>query len=193
MSAGTWQHWRYAAAMPPRALRALFAPPAALAVRLEREYGPLANCAAVHVRRGDYLESGPAAGVDMSYFEAALRRLETAASGPLPCLLVASDDIVWARAQPGFAARGARFVSGEDEVATFYLLLAARRGLICPNSTFCWWAAFLGRGDDEEASARAPPRYVIMPRPWWSFASAADDAFFYSGVDSVNRSEWVPA
>ena len=187
MQPGIWQHWRYTIDIPLPLLRAMFGPMPALTERLEKAYGPLANCVAVHVRRGDYVDIGAAAGVGMAYFEAALKRFEAAVGGPLPCLLVASDDLSWARLQTGFISRGARFVDGEDEVATFYLLVAARRGIICPNSTFCWWAAYLGRDDGGISNLKRP---IILPRPWWTFSSNADDAFFFSGVDAIDRREW---
>ena len=185
--AGFWQNWRYVD-LPPRALRALFAPPPDLIARLEREYGPLADCAAVHVRRGDYLENENARGIDEAYFEAALRRFQGAA-GPLPsCLLVASDDIAWAMKQPCFVSRSARFVTQEDEVATFYLLAAAARGLICPNSTFCWWAAVLGRDDDGVTK-----RFVALPKPWANDVATAPDSYYFPGVVTIDRRDWVHA
>ena len=187
---GTWQHWRLVEELPAAALRELFAPPPGLAARLERAYGPLDTCVALHVRRGDYLDIENAAGVDMGYFEVALRRVEAAVGAPFPCLLIASNDIAWARAQPGFTRRGARFIEGEDEVATLYLLLAAGRGLICPNSTFCWWAAFLGRYDNDGALRRG--RMVTMPKPFFSRPSIADEALPFPGVDTIDRADWLP-
>ena len=78
---------------------------------------------------------------------------------------------------------GAVFVDGEDEVASFYLLAAcARTAVVCPNSTFCWWAAYLGRAAATAAAHVAG--YVAMPRTW-AVSFAAPDIYF-PGVDLID-------
>ena len=37
-----------------------------------------------------------------------------------------------------------KYVDGEDEVDSFYMMMMAGEGVICAPSTFCWWAAWLG-------------------------------------------------
>jgi hypothetical protein len=141
---------------------------------------------AVHVRRGDYIAKAGFHGyMDMPYFEAALARAAAAgALRPATRLLVFSDDLAWARAQDGFTRRGAVFVDGEDEVAAFYLMAAcARTAVVCPNSTFCWWAAFLARS--LAAAAGRAAGYVAMPRRWIVALSAPH--IYFDGVDVIDE------
>ena len=191
--AGHWQHWRFAAELPPAALRALFAPPPRLLQRLEATYGPLAECVAVHVRRGDLVLYNDSIGMD-AYIEPALRELESRGP-PLTCLLIVSDDITWTQTQANFISRGARFVTGENELASLYLLASVGRGLICPTSTFCWWGAFLGREDNGRLARN---KNVVMPRPWTmssssrSYRDSQHEQYFFPGVTTVPRTDFKP-
>ena len=182
---GYWQDPRYAASLGAAGLAALFAPPPALAARLEAAWGPLDTCVAVHVRRGDYLHKVAFHGyMSMAYYAAAMARAEAAGVlQPTTRLLVFSDDLPWARAQEGFLSRSAIFVDSEDEVASFYLMAAcARTAVICPNSTFCWWAAFLARALAIAAGRAAG--YVAMPRQW--IIQMAAPNIFFEGVDVID-------
>jgi hypothetical protein len=123
---------------------------------------------AVHVRRGDYVEKAEWHHLlPMSYFaEGVARMLEHlaasgAAGGPI---FVFSDDVAWVRAQEPFRSlEGAVFVDERDPLRAFYMLaLAAEGGVLCSNSTFCWWAAFLS----ELGRRRAVRRLVIFPDGW---------------------------
>ena len=58
---------------------------------------------------------------------------------------------------------GVIFVEESDPLRAFYLLaLAAEGGVICSNSTFCWWAAFLS----ELRRRRHFQRLAIFPDRW---------------------------
>lgn len=180
---GYRQNPRY---LPPASvLAALFAPTPTLVAHLESAYGPLSQVLALHVRRGDYVGH---ADMGMPYYEAALRRAEAVgalASGVR--LLIVSDDVVWVKAQPGFLRRGAVIVDAEDEVSTFYLLAIAGVGQICPNSTFCWGAAYLARALNLVAGRTN--RFVVMPRSWHRGrnTSALHDGLF----DTISDTEFV--
>jgi hypothetical protein len=104
---------------------------------------------AIHVRRGDYVQKADWHHLlPLSYFaEGIVRMLEyleasNAAGGPV---FVFSDDIEWVRSQDVFRnLEGAIFVTERDPLRAFYFLaLVAEGGVICSNSSFCWWAAFL--------------------------------------------------
>ena len=182
---GYWQDPRYAAPLGAAGLAALLAPPPALTARLEADWGPLTSCVAVHVRRGDYVAKVAYHGyMDMTYYEAALTRAAAAgALQPGTRLLVFSDDLPWAREQEGFRSRGAIFVDSEDEVSSFYLMAAcARTAIVCPNSTFCWWAAFLARAVATVAGRAAG--YIAMPRQWILALSAPN--IYFEGVDILD-------
>ena len=136
--------------------------------------------------RGDYIAKAGFHGyMGMAYYEAALARASGAgALRPGTRLLVFSDDLDWARSQEGFTRRGAVFVDGEDEVAAFYLMAAcARTAVVCPNSTFCWWAAFLARS--LAAAAGRAAGYVAMPRRWIVALDAPN--IYFDGVDIIDE------
>lgn len=117
-------------------------------------YGqPLADCVAVHVRRGDYLTT---AGFAMQDFEGYYRRaLQMARQwGPL---LVFSDDPQWCRSAPLF--EGASVYETPRGAPAAHDLLAMSRcgGLVIANSSYSWWAAWLAW----QRGAR-----VITPTQW---------------------------
>ena len=141
---------------------------------------------AVHVRRGDLVpKAGYHGYMDATYYEAALRLAEAAgafANGTR--LFVFSDDFAWTREQVAFTSRGATFIEGENEIASFYLLAAcARKAVVCPNSTFCWWAAYLARAT--ALAAGKLPGFVAMPRKWIIAMSAPD--IYWEGVTVVEE------
>ena len=182
---GYWQDPRWLGTLPTAAWAELFSPPNALAARLEAEHGPLASCVAVHVRRGDYVAKADYHGLmSAAYYEAAMRRAETeGAMRPHARLLVLSDDLPWAREQTVFTRRGAIFVDGEDEVASFYLLAScARNVIVCPNSSFCWWAAFLGRAASKTARA-------FLPREWLHAYNGGADILKVEGFTGIAAEE----
>ena len=113
----------------------------------------------LHVRRGDYLRAHALtyhglAGIDF-YGRAAdvLRRMGF--DGPL---VVFSDDVAAARAD--LAELGdIDVVAGDGLDAVDEMLLMSRaQALVTANSSFSWWAAWIGAEDG---------RPVICPRPWF--------------------------
>ena len=72
------------------------------------------------------------------------------------------------------------FVEGEDEVASFYMMMLAGEGIICAPSTFCWWAAWLG----------LPNRRGFLPShvaPWGE--PTGTGGFFFPGAEVVHSEE----
>lgn len=125
---------------------------------------------AIHVRRGDYVVHADLHHLlPMTYFaEGIARMLEhlaaaDAAGGPI---FVFSDDIQWVREQEPFRSLvEAIFVDEPDPLISFYLLtLTAEGGVLCSNSTFCWWAAFLS----EHRRRRVVRRLALFPDGWLS-------------------------
>lgn len=120
---------------------------------------------AVHVRRGDYiLDPSTAAAYGIcapSYYEAA-RALLAERVGPLRFFFF-SDDIDWTRRAFSHWSE-AEFVSapGGDRCQEFELMRSCRH-FITANSTFSWWAAWLGSSLD---------KVVIAPAKW---AAAAEN------------------
>lgn len=165
---------------------AAFAPRPDIAATLIAKYPQVVGAVAVHVRRGDFVTMG-ARVLNATYYERGVAAV-LAANGARPDgratdhlrsklppqhphVLVFSDDLPWVWKQPFFRnlrTRGLASAVGEpDALRALYLMSLAGRGLVCPNSSFCWWAAWLGNAAAAAATATAPhARPVVLPFPW---------------------------
>jgi hypothetical protein len=106
-------------------------------------------CVAMHRRRHDYVQlasQGQFTLLDDTYYHAAMARF------PEPCtFLLFSDDLPWCRAHMG--QPGIEFCDVEDALVSFAIMQLCDHYIIA-NSTFSWWAAWLGE---------APGKRVIAP------------------------------
>lgn len=112
---------------------------------------------AIHVRRADYV--GNTFYVDVfgnGYYERAM------AEFPNADFLVFSDDIEWCKQQDIF--KGCEFSDERDEIKDLNLM-AGCRGIIMANSSYSWWAAFLGD----------PNKKVVAPKEWYTLAAPHDN------------------
>jgi len=115
----------------------------------------------LHVRRGDFASLDHAAKVhglcSTDYYRRAIGLVREHC--PDCCFLVFSDDPDWARAELPLDA-SALFVTGNRAAPEHDLaLMSACKHHIIANSSFSWWAAWLG------ASAG---QLVIAPAPWYA-------------------------
>ena len=104
---------------------------------------------AIHVRRGDYVDNS--FYVDLfkdGYYERAM------AEFPDAKFMVFSDDVEWCRRQETF--KDCMFSQGNSEVIDMNLM-ASCSGIIIANSSFSWWAAYLGEHNK-----------VIAPGKWFT-------------------------
>jgi len=155
--AGYWQSWRYFDAIAERIRDDLdlgrFAGPTIADTLAEIESRPTV---AVHVRRGEYVDA-PAffhlCGRD--YYDRARHALDGADEGLH--YLVFSDEPVAARALLGDWP-DCTFVGGNTPYEDM-LLISRCRHFIIANSTFSWWAAWLGAVMGSR---------VIAPRQWFA-------------------------
>ena len=154
---GWFQNWRYFEAVTTE-LRAIYdferIPLRPAAATVLQQIRDAAVPVAVHVRRGDYIRKPKTfLLLDAAHYARARARLETEVAAP--SYFVFSD-------QPELAAQlvagwpNATLVSGFNELEDFRLMASCRHFLIA-NSTFSWWAAWLGR---------APDKLVIAPSLW---------------------------
>jgi hypothetical protein len=157
---GYFQSWRYLAEVAGH-LRGHFA-------RLEQERKSVLTAAlarmtapgtiALHVRRGDYLAPGASVYhglAGLRYYQeavAVLRRLGH--DGPL---LVFSDDLDAAVEELEPLGGIEPFEERLDTVDEL-LVMARASALVTANSSFSWWAGWIGE---------RPGRPVIAPRPWF--------------------------
>jgi hypothetical protein len=112
----------------------------------------------IHIRRGDYLQA-PYNTVlpvqPLSYYEKGLVYFP-----PTSEFYIFSDDIAWCKQQALFQTLSKKvFVEEPNEVKALALMTTCQGGMICANSSFSWWGAFLGAH-----SVRAP---VIVPSNWF--------------------------
>lgn len=119
----------------------------------------------VHVRRGDYvtsLETSAFHGVcSAQYYADALELLS--AHAEVRTVYVVSDDIEWARTELRFATPTV-FVNDPgdgSDIRDFFLMSQCEHHIIA-NSSFSWWAAWLGRH---------PDGIVVSPRQWFTDAT----------------------
>lgn len=119
-------------------------------------YGDLSDTVAISIRRGDYLlylDKWFAVPTADWYHEV----IETYFKDKK--LLISSDDIDWCR--ENFSRYDdVRFCDEEPETALF-TLARCHGGFIGSNSTFSWWAAYLGEDTVDEHE-------IIFPSRWWS-------------------------
>lgn len=146
-------------------LKLLFAVPEEVSISMRQKYlKPLNQKVpwAIHVRRGDYLNSNWHNVLPLSYYEDASNMMishyqELDQGGGQ--IFVFSDDLEWVRNQEYFILlENVVFVNETDTLTVFYYLtLAAEGGIVCSASTFCWWSAFLSD------LGRIPNRLVVFP------------------------------
>jgi|SRR6185436_4868486 len=92
----------------------------------------------LHVRRGDYVGNSFYVNLmETDYYQKAM------AEFPDRKFLVFSDDIKWCKEQEIF--KDCYFSIGQSELDDLNLMITCN-GHIGANSTFSWWASFLGKG-----------------------------------------------
>ena len=119
---------------------------------LERE-----GSVAVHVRRTDYVGNPDADVCGVPYYRRAMERLRSRQEGLRFHLF--SDDPAWCYdhlAGPDAAVCDLPAAKG-DPLHDLYLMSRARNHVIA-NSSYSWWAAWLGKRRDQQ---------VIMPSVWF--------------------------
>jgi hypothetical protein len=111
----------------------------------------------LHVRRGDYLHAcfrNIFPVQPLEYYKKALAKMVLKGE-----VYVFSDDIEWCRSQDLFDdLPGVVFVQEPNEIRALALMATCGGGMICANSTFSWWGAFLG--------AHAVRNPVVVPKNW---------------------------
>jgi len=112
---------------------------------------------AVHVRRGDYLSSRVLATQDVAYYRQAMDCIRSRLTPAQPKFFVFSDDGPWATRHLG-GQEDVRIVGKTgrpswDDLA----LMALCKHYIISNSSFSWWAAWLGQSEES---------LVVYPERW---------------------------
>jgi hypothetical protein len=122
----------------------------------------------IHVRRGDYVQySGSFPPITMEYIEAALQKIKTG-----KCI-VFSDDIRWCKENFDHLNTSMlqfEFSEGRSDRQDLEIMASCKHHIIA-NSTFSWWAAYLGHN---------PDRIVICPSAdtWFGISSGVKRPVF---------------
>lgn len=118
--------------------------------KFKKDYDlPTDQYISLHVRRNDYLLSGPNfAQCSIEYYRQAIDSINV----NLP-VVVLSDDIAWCREN----IPGDIFAEGNTNDHDLYIMSKARHNIIA-NSTYGWWGAWLNQN---------PDKIVVAPSVWF--------------------------
>lgn len=109
---------------------------------------------AVHIRRGDYLKNPKYMNLSSTnYYKNAIAAVRDKISNPQ--FYIFSDDIIWCKESGLF--EGATYVDFTKEAHEDMYLMTRARGIVIANSSFSWWAGYLG---DHEVVIR-PEKYLV--------------------------------
>ncbi len=114
------------------------------------------NAVCMTVRRGNFLQYKTLDVCGAGYFERAAREMALRVADPV--FFVFSDDVAWAREHIRIDAP-VYYESGKDPVWEKLRMMYSCRHFIISNSTFSWWAQFLGQAED---------KVVIAPDHWFN-------------------------
>lgn len=119
------------------------------------------NAVAVHVRRGDYAHNAHTRSVhgllSLDYYERALSRLAVEFDGVKA--FVFSDDRDWVRKNLRSSVPITVVDTGDASARADFELMTRCRHYVIANSSFSWWAAWLGE---------KPHSRVIAPSAWFA-------------------------
>ncbi len=107
----------------------------------------------LHVRRGDYIKYTNHPICELTYYRDAINILKEKYSNL--SFYIFSDDLDWCKESFSFLGKNSYFVNTGDDLSDWYLMIETKHHIIA-NSTYSWWAAWLGNSNGE----------VIMPKKW---------------------------
>lgn len=105
------------------------------------------NSVAIHIRRTDYLKKGSIHHVlGLDYYSEAIAHMQSKVTDPT--FYIFSDDNAFVK--ENFVGENFNIIDYSGNNAAFFDFLAIKncKHHIIANSTFSWWAAFLGMKDD---------------------------------------------
>lgn len=169
LAEGYWQSEKYFADATAE-LRIAFTfrkPPVEACVPLVQEIDQ-SESVCVHVRRGDFLTNSNHGFCGLPYYKEAEGIMRSKLKDPR--YFVFSDEIEWCRENMGFLP-GAIFVS--KDLAGYkdqdhLRMMSHCKHFIIPNSSFAWWAAWLGKRHDS---------IVTAPDHWYKAAPIIKDVY----------------
>lgn len=133
---------------------------------------------AIHVRRGDYVSDDGARKVlgalPLDYYRRALEKISV---GSFDDVNVFTDDPDWVMEEKIFA--DFKVVSSRSRKAIHDVwLMSAAHSFIIANSSFSWWAAWLGHHTEKN---------VIAPKPWFLESNETPHGLIPEAWDQLDR------
>lgn len=124
----------------------------------------------VHVRRGDYLNYSYYNVCDLNYYKRSIKYFRSILSNPV--FYVFSDSIDWVKEN---LLEEAVYVEERNPDYIDFNLMKSCKHFIISNSTFSWWAAYLGKCSYKK---------VITPDKWYT-----DD--YGENKPQLNLNDWI--
>jgi len=130
---------------------------------------------AIHVRRGDYINS-PFSMLDIEYYKNAINFISEKVENPT--FYVFSNDIKWVRENFAFLGDSMNIIDHNQGKKSYLdlVLMSNCKHNICANSSFSWWGAWLNQN---------PDKIVIVPEKWFK-----DKSYVNSTYDLIPK-EWI--
>lgn len=111
------------------------------------------NAVAIHIRRGDYVDKEHyhlyGRVCDLDYYQKAIRYFEVKLGNPI--FYIFSNDEEWAKKAVPSNSVFINWNKGSNSWADM-ALMSEFRNIIIANSTFSWWAAWIGAHDKDVVS-----------------------------------------
>ena len=108
----------------------------------------------VHVRRGDYMTAAGFSTCSINYYLNSISYIEDKIKSPV--FFVFSDDIEWCR--NNIVGKNIQYMDTLRPDYEDFEIMRNCKHFIISNSTFSWWAAYLGERQDS---------CVITPKTWF--------------------------
>jgi hypothetical protein len=130
-----------------------------------------ANSVCLNVRRGDFVGNTYHGTMGVDYFERAANAI--AERSPAPVFFVFSDDVAWCQEQIElrFETHYVDHAYAGPRFGVYLKLMTGCNHFIIPNSSFGWWAAWLGNREGKIA---------IAPEKWFE-------------EETIDTSDLIPA
>lgn len=117
------------------------------------------NSVAVHIRRGDYLNStGNLANLDLDYYKRAIHFIKERKQNLV--FYFFSDDVEWVKQNISISDLSCKYIdfnTGENSFRDMQLMSLCKHNIIA-NSSFSWWSAWLNSNSE---------KIVIAPKIWY--------------------------
>lgn len=127
---------------------------------------------AVHIRRGDYLNPqwSYLNLCDYEYYRAAMEKVADAVRDPVFYIFSnTKEDVLWIKENYDFSKYRVRYMAYDNPAYEDFRLMYSCRHFIISNSTFSWWAQYMGS---------CPDKIVVAPSMWHKEHPGAKDALY---------------